>query len=144
LKTLDQCALVEGWGEKGGGERKCVRAGDLNNLVKSRPLTAPKLTAAFLPQKRDVFIQQRMLWEIEAEKVWNGVSEGAFVGLCLMSEPLHEANSTCKAKILQKCAIRSIRKNIHHFTVFGVASTRISRRLIEGFSGLGYYFGIES
>jgi len=32
------------------------------------------------------------------------------------------ANSICKAKISQKCAMRS-RKNTHDFTVFGVVST---------------------
>jgi len=39
-----------------------------------------------------------------------------------MYEPLHEANSICKAKISQKCAMRS-RQNTHDFTVFGVVST---------------------
>jgi len=39
-----------------------------------------------------------------------------------MSEPLHEANSICKAKISQKCAMCS-RKNTHDFTVFGGSST---------------------
>ena len=53
---------------------------------------------------------------------WNAVSGCAFLCLCLMSEPLHKANSICKAKISQKCAMRS-RKNSHDFTVFGVVST---------------------
>ena len=39
-----------------------------------------------------------------------------------MSEPLHEANSICRAKIPQTCAMRS-RKNTNDFTVFGVVST---------------------
>jgi len=66
---------------------------------------------------------------------WNGVSGCAF--LCLMSEPLHEANSICKARISQKCAMRS-RKNTHDFTVFGVVPTPyLPNASDQGFSGLG-------
>jgi len=43
---------------------------------------------------------------IEGGMGWNRVSGCAFLCLCLMSEPLHEANSICKAKIPQKCAMR--------------------------------------
>jgi len=53
------------------------------------------------------------------------VSGCTFICLCLMSEPLHEANSIRKAKIPQKCAMRS-RKNTHDFTVFWGSFNHIS------------------
>jgi len=77
--------------------------------------------AAFLPQEWNYFIWQRMYSNI-GDWGWNGVSGCTFICLCLVSEPLHEANSIRKAKIPQKCAMRS-RKNTHDFTVFGVVST---------------------
>ena len=46
-----------------------------------------------------------VLYVIEGEMGWNGLIDCAFLCVCLMSEPLHEANSICKAKIPQKCAI---------------------------------------
>jgi len=60
-----------------------------------------------------------LIWVIGGGKGWNGVRGCAFLCLCLMSEPLHEANSICKAKLSQKCAKRS-RKKTHDFTVFWV------------------------
>jgi len=53
------------------------------------------------------------------------VSGCMFFCLCLMSEPLHEANSICKAKIPQKCAMRP-RKNTHDFIVLGVVLNPVS------------------
>jgi len=81
----------------------------------------PQPLAAFLPQEWNDFIWQCIFSDI-GDWGWNGVSGCAFLCLCLMSEPLHEANSISKAKISQKCAMRSW-KNTHDFPVFGVVST---------------------
>jgi len=56
---------------------------------------------------------------------WSGVTGCAFLCLRLMSEPLHEANNICKAKISLNCAMRS-RKNTHDFTVFGGSFNPVS------------------
>jgi len=67
------------------------------------------------------FIWQR-IYSIIGDWGWNGVSGCTFLCLCLMFGPLHEANSIYKAKIPQKCAMRS-RKNTHDFKIFGVVPT---------------------